>query len=971
MIFKAFRNILLPVFLFSLLLLPTDCDQPRQQDPKGLIKDENGLTFDIIPPTFEMEPVQGPSDDRYQRIRMDGWARTSRVGYPELPLTGLLVQVPETGEVNVEIIENEVASVPGCRIVPVPERFRTEDGEIKTRYVRDEAAYRSSSLFPGNLADVGCRQVIRGVSVVRVTVYPFQWNPATGELLYSTKLRLRVNLENPFPPDDFGIQAGADTRGPGPGHRGAFDGILKDTVHNYQGMTRTIPYLRELEPDTPQFEEPRVRLEITGDGIYRVTYEDLSAAGLILSDPDMIQLFNQGCEVAVKVVSGVTFGPGDYIEFYGQGIDSPYTDTNVYWLFGDQAVGKRVSELDGEVTGTGTLLESFLETLHVEENHEMWDTTPGAPDLDYWFWVRMTATMGSPSTQFYNQDIPSPAPGPAGEAVIRVAFRGRSTASPHPNHHTRVYLNGTDIGDEYWDGTIEHEQEMTVSSSLLVDGANTLTVESPGDTGAVVDVVYHNWIEVEYWRFFTALADRLSFSVTGEERVKIEIEDLSQPDLLIYDVTDPCEAKEVVNFSVQTNGPEDYTASFEDELSGSKTFIASTTDEVMQPDFMERVEPEDLKSTGYGADYLLITAREFLSSVTPLIAHRTGQGLRALAVSVEDIYSDFSYGLVDPAAIKAFLQYTYENWTPPAPTYVLLLGDANVDYRDYTETGKKSRVPVHLSVTPVLGLTPDDNWYVCVEGEDNYPDMLVGRIPGDSAPVVAGLVSKILDYETSQETLPPDVLFVADDTETGFETLNEDLIKYLPARFNAHRVYLELYENTGDATQDIISNVDQGRVITNYVGHGAVTNWAGEFLFESADVPLLDNGDHLTFVITLDCLNGYFSQPSYYCLAEEFVLPSDKGAIGCFSPSGLGYLWEHNLLGHALFSRIFKKGKRALGILTTESKIMARDQGATEDLLTMFTLFGDPALELKVGPTPGSNPGARAAMLHLLLMSDE
>ena len=105
--------------------------------------------------------------------------------------------------------------------------------------------------------------------------------------------------------------------------------------------------------------------------------------------------------------------------------------------------------------------------------------------------------------------------------------------------------------------------------------------------------------------------------------------------------------------------------------------------------------------------------------------------MRVKAVSVEDIYDELNDGLLDPRAIQDFLKYAYESWEPPAPTYVLLVGDANTDYRDYFGAGKRSQVPVHLSVTS-LGLTPDDNWYVSIQGEGVLPEMLIGRIPGSS-----------------------------------------------------------------------------------------------------------------------------------------------------------------------------------------------------------------------------------------------
>ncbi|MBE9569230.1 MAG: hypothetical protein IMF11_01270 [Proteobacteria bacterium] len=568
---------------------------------------------------------------------------------------------------------------------------------------------------------------------------------------------------------------------------------------------------------------------------------------------------------------------------------------------------------------------------------------PGAPEKDYWFWEKLTA----PATSKYSINIHSPA-SDQGEATVRICFRGRSTASPHPNHHTIIFLNGTEIGSATWDGDGEYVQEMTISPGLpglIDDGANTLGIKSPGDTGAAVDIIYYNWIEIDYRRYFEAVENKLTFTINGDERLQIEIKKLSQQDIRIYDITDPDEVKEVVNFSIQPDGL-DYKAIFEDQVTGARTYYVLTISKIMQPDSITLWEPENLKSTTNGADYIVITAREFLPSVEPLCQLRQSQGLRVKAVSVEDIYNEFNYGLFDPEAIKDFLKYACENWDQPAPTYVLLVGDANTDYRDYLGTGKENKVPVHLSITLDLGLTPGDNWYVCVQGDDVLPDMFIGRIPGASHETVADVVEKIVNFEASDYE-PESVLFVADDNDTEFEALNEDLIGYLPDEFSLKKVYLRLYEDVDDATQDIISGIDEGMMITNYVGHGAVTNWAGEFMFESPDVASLNNTDKLTFAITLTCLNGYFSHPFYYSLGEEFVAAPDKGAIASFSPGGLGYQWEHEILGKEVFKTIFEEKNNILGSITTQSKIAAYAHGVSGEMLETFTLIGDPGTRLK------------------------
>jgi len=245
-------------------------------------------------------------------------------------------------------------------------------------------------------------------------------------------------------------------------------------------------------------------------------------------------------------------------------------------------------------------------------------------------------------------------------------------------------------------------------------------------------------------------------------------------------------------------------------------------------------------------------------------------------------------------------------------------------------------------------VTPTDNWYVCMDAPDDMlPDMFIGRMPGSSPEMLAKEIDKIVGFENATWPVPEKVLLVADNNEMSFENLNETLVQYPPTAFGVNRVYLRLYANVNDATQDIISSINHGVMVTNYVGHGSVTNWTGEYMFDSADIPLLTNSDRLTFVTGMTCLNGYFSQPFYYCLAEEFVAAQGKGAISSFAPSGLGYVWEHEILGTELFSILFDHRNSILGSLTTQAKIAAYARGVTQDMVKTFTLFGDPACRLK------------------------
>jgi len=67
-----------------------------------------------------------------------------------------------------------------------------------------------------------------------------------------------------------------------------------------------------------------------------------------------------------------------------------FTDTNVYWLYWrKKGFGKRITRVDGSVTGQAEPITSFYDRLHFEKNR-FWDIWTGNPDTeDYWFWQRL------------------------------------------------------------------------------------------------------------------------------------------------------------------------------------------------------------------------------------------------------------------------------------------------------------------------------------------------------------------------------------------------------------------------------------------------------------------------------------------------------------------------------------------------------------------------------------------------------
>ena len=126
-----------------------------------------------------------------------------------------------------------------------------------------------------------------------------------------------------------------------------------------------------------------VVVKVRETGLYRLTYEQLKAAGLDLRGVSLtkVTLSNRGQNVPVYVSGKGKFGPGVYIEFYGQALDTMYTDTNVYTLQVTKTSGPRIA-VTNVVPGRVAPPASYLETLVVNRQRVYASYTPSE---DSWY----------------------------------------------------------------------------------------------------------------------------------------------------------------------------------------------------------------------------------------------------------------------------------------------------------------------------------------------------------------------------------------------------------------------------------------------------------------------------------------------------------------------------------------------------------------------------------------------------------
>ena len=94
--------------------------------------------------------------------------------------------------------------------------------------------------------------------------------------------------------------------------------------------------------------EAAVKISVQSEGWYQVSKAQLVAAGLEPNaDARTLQLYAEGVEQPMLILGRQTgpLDPNDSIEFYGTGIDTPFSGTRVYWLIRGSRPGMRINSI--------------------------------------------------------------------------------------------------------------------------------------------------------------------------------------------------------------------------------------------------------------------------------------------------------------------------------------------------------------------------------------------------------------------------------------------------------------------------------------------------------------------------------------------------------------------------------------------------------------------------------------------------
>jgi hypothetical protein len=876
--------------------------------------------------------------------------------------------------------------------------------------------------IPARPAEITAGGYLRRQRVVGLKVAPLVYDSASGRLRVYTGLTVRV--------DFAGGPATGTMVGAGYREEGSYEATYRAALLNYdqgrQWRRRVAVNLSAGDYFSSSPSWAKILTETTG--VYCLTGQDLASAGVLHGtvSSQTLRLYSGGGlpleeslsqenpswmrQVPIRVSDGGdgTFGSGDSIIFYGLGAKdwanlydktlpddqyskNFYSDLSCYWLTWGGSFQEAPARMPRVTLPSCQGCTPYTPTSYTERLHYEIDNVPDFDVRceDAWFWRSLK--LGDALSVYINAtspDVSKPA-----RVRVRLVDWHRSGECRGAYFYTLLRLNGAVVADSLvmvnvgGGYPLDLEAAVTPAASDIQRIDIVTPASYPGVT--LCDRLYLAWCELIYARRFLAARNSIFFGAPDTTATtRYAISGFTSGAVYVFDVTDQFAARQLRGAEV-SGGPS-FTVTITDTTrkDSPRRYAVIAQPGLLKPAEIQAAQISDVRHDA-GAEYCVITHRDLIQPAQTIADFHDGE-----LVTTDQIYDEFGWGVPEATAIRDFLRWRLASGSPIAR--VLLFGDASWDVKDYLGYENfRNFVPTYERrfLPPEGKPYSTDDWLAYLEpyspGDSfaYWPTIPIARIPADSPEDGDVVVSKTMDYTLNPErgVWQSRVMVVADDdrigsscggTENSLHTLYAELLvrEAYPAALEPIRVYLTEYPLEGAgfkpaARADFIKNLNQGVLMTNFVGHGDQYRLAQEEVFNPNSVQLVNAGKRQTFFIAASCNVSRFDEPASSSMCEELLRRSEGATIGSLASTHLCMPFPNQILNdgfvRAIFS--FSGGKYPVIPVADAAQVAKQLTVDWEHYFytnnEMYALLGDPALEIASPPLDIIFTGAQADTL--------
>jgi len=313
-------------------------------------------------------------------------------------------------------------------------------------------------------------------------------------------------------------------------------------------------------------------------------------------------------------------------------------------------------------------------------------------------------------------------------------------------------------------------------------------------------------------------------------------------------------------------------------------------------------------------------------------------------------FSDIGANATNPDIIKTHVADAYHNWDNP-PTYVLIIGDAGV-------------FPYKTVTYPDYSF-PDEDYFVEIDGDDYFPEMMIGRFTNEGEVRMQIMINKFLLYEKNPYTADTDWFKKATVCSNNNYQSQVDTKRFTANVMLQDGGFTSVDTMMSDGNSwgsgctyhldDVISAINEGRSYLNYRGEGWYSGWSAScYSFQTGDVSGLNNGQKFTFVTSIGCGVAGFQSNGGNCFGEAWLELSStanpRGAVAFVGPCSNTHSTYNNKIDKGIYVGMFQEGMDTPGQALLRGKLymynVFGNDYYTQYHYKIYCVLGDPSIHI-------------------------
>lgn len=723
-----------------------------------------------------------------------------------------------------------------------------------------------------------------------------------------------------------------------------------------------------------------VKISISEDGIYKLSYSDLINMGI--PNPATAKIYGNGggmlplsngesrkddlVENAIWISKGNDgiFNEGDYILFYGQGPNiwkydelnkkfihslHHFSNKSYYYVTSNSAPQKRITTITSLSSNATHIITSFNDfSFHEEEKSNL--IKSGST------WVGEHFDI----TTSYDFDFSFPNIITSSPATFTSSLYARSSSKSS----FTIKANNTTI-------KVDSLSAVNIGSShgTYASFKSNSTDFNPKSSNLKINITYNKTASSsEGWLNFFSINVRRALKMSGnfmpfQDVQSIGSDNISEFQLSntnstikIWETTNPLDIKEVQASS--SGGATKFKVATDD----LRRFVAFNENSYKTPTIIGEINNQNLHGFE-NINMIIVSHPLFLTHANQLAnLHRNNDDLNVKVVTPEQIHNEFSSGKPDVAAIRDFAKMLYEKST--TFKYLLLFGDGSYDNRTNSSDNSNFILTYQSeNSTSIVNSFVTDDFFGLLDDNEGYSngllDIGIGRLPVKNKEEAKNAVAKIINYTTNTQSLGNwrnTITLIADDEDSMLHIGQSDdmaqKIDTVYPEFNINKIYLDAYPQVStpagqrypDVNLAIKNSIEKGTLIFNYTGHSNELGLSHEQILNINEILEWENKFKLPLFITASCEFSRFDDFKRTSGGEHIFLNPNGGGIALLTTTRLVFAGANFRLNNKLYDFLFQDKDYRLGDIIRLTKI----NSGSDTNKRNFVLLGDPALKLAI-----------------------